>query len=426
MTEAPPVILICTVGGSSGPVRSAIDASRPVRVCFVVSDGANGPSSRAEVEGEGGLEAHARVQGCTQVEFVAVPTDDPDRALALLVGRLRQLQERNPGHRILADYTGGTKSMSGALLMAALSRSGVEVQVMAGKRPDLAQVEAGTEKRHPILSDFVVADRQLALAGSLVQRSDYPAALAILEELQARLDRAPGFRPPPDWRKRVAAALRACQVMASWDAFRHQEAWRLLDQALNDGMPFIEDIFEDAHVEALRGLGAQVRDEPSWRLCADLQRNAERLAGRGRFDDALARLYRLAEAAVQARLFTRWGLKSGKIPSSAVPEGFRRDEAMRRDNRTGEPFLELGLMRALELIEIKDPRDALVAAWDRRDDGRLVSPTWQAGRNKSILAHGYRSVDETAWKQASQWVDRQLARFWEAEAVPHLPTKLPI
>lgn len=426
MTEAPPVILVCTVGGSPDPIRSAIDASRPVRACFVVSDGVNGPSSRAEVAGEDGLEAHAKRQGCAQVEVVPVPTDDPDKAFALVVGRLRQLQDGNPGHRIVADYTGGTKSMSGALLMAALSRSGVEVQVMAGKRPDLSQVEAGTEKRHPILSDFVVADRQLALAGSLVQRSDYPAALAILEELQARLDRAPGFRPPGDWRKRVAAARRACQVMASWDAFRHQEAWRLLEQASDDGMPFIEDVFEDAHVEALRGLGSQPRDEPSWRLCADLHRNAERLAGRGRFDDALARLYRLAEAAVQARLFSRWSLKSGEIPPSEVPEGFSRDAAMKRDRRTGEAYLELGLMRALELIEHKDPGDALVAAWDRRDDGRLASPSWHAGRNRSILAHGYRPVDERTWKQASSWVDQRLARFWEGEAVPPLPTRLPI
>lgn len=426
VTASPPVILVCSVGGSRDPIRSAIEALHPARACFVVSDGANGPSSITEVEGPDGHKAHAERLGCEATEVLKVPADDPDGALARVGGRLRQLQADHPGHRIVADYTGGTKSMSGALLMAALARSGIEVQVMAGRRPDLRHVEPGTEKRHPVPSDFVVADRQLSLAASLARGCDYSAALVVLDGLQRQLARGnQAFRPPRDWTCRLAAALRACQVLAHWDAFRHARAWQLLSQARDDGMPYM-DAFTEAHASALERLASQPRDEPSWRLCSDLQRNAERLAARGRFDDALARLYRLAEAAAQARLFARWHLRSGAIPPAELPDRLRSADLERRDRRTGQVFLELPLMRTLELLEARDPQDPLVAAWDRREDGRLASPAWQAGRNRSILAHGFQPVDEATWTAAKRWIDDRLAPFWQGEAMPPLPTTLPI
>lgn len=57
------------------------------------------------------------------------------------------LAERFPGARFIADYTGGTKTMTAALVCTALERDDVTLQLVSGARPDLVAVRDGTEWR---------------------------------------------------------------------------------------------------------------------------------------------------------------------------------------------------------------------------------------------------------------------------------------
>ena len=54
--------------------------------------------------------------------------------------------ERFPGARFGADSTGGAKTMIAAPVCAALERGDVELQLVAGARPDLVRVEDGAEQ----------------------------------------------------------------------------------------------------------------------------------------------------------------------------------------------------------------------------------------------------------------------------------------
>jgi hypothetical protein len=132
---------------------------RPDVVWFLVSDGKSGESSASQIE------SLKLTDGCpAQPQVLGIPADDPDAAYKKCRAYLAQARKLHPDHRVIADYTGGTKSMTGALLMAAFAQPGVEVQFMVGERADLAQVKPGSEKPQLMAADFIMAERDFAAA----------------------------------------------------------------------------------------------------------------------------------------------------------------------------------------------------------------------------------------------------------------------
>src|ERR1700680_3177517 len=117
-------ILVCTVGGSHQPILTALKARPWDRVVFVCST--ETPESRSsagmvtepvEIAGPEAMPSQRLdpipVQAglaAADWEILEVPPDEPDRPFSALVDRLRPLAR--DGARLVADYTGGTKSMS--------------------------------------------------------------------------------------------------------------------------------------------------------------------------------------------------------------------------------------------------------------------------------------------------------------------------
>jgi hypothetical protein len=228
-----PVVYICTVGGSPQPIATALRLIRPDLVWFLVSDGKSGESSRTQVESAeiDYDKAHGFrgkglrfADGCPEtIGVFPVPADDPDRTYAICRSLLANARSLYPEHRLIADYTGGTKSMTGGLLMAALTQAGVEVQFMLGERPDLVQVKAGSERPQRMAADFVMAERDFAAAEQAADAYDCAAAQRLLHELRYRLQKV-AVKPPKAWSRRLEQALAWTGVMAHWDAFSHGAA----------------------------------------------------------------------------------------------------------------------------------------------------------------------------------------------------------
>ncbi len=423
-----PVCLVCTVGGSPQPIATALRVLRPDAVWFLVSDGKSGESSRGQVESAEIVYDRATgasgpglkfVDGCpADCRVTAMPADDPDAAYKECRSVLREAQRRYPGHRLLADYTGGTKSMTGALLMAAFAQPGIEVQFMAGERPDLVQVRAGSESPQVMAADFVLAERDFAAAEQAVAGYDYAAARALLAALQARLDGIVS-RPPKAWRRRLGRALGWTAMMALWDGFDHREAARRAKSEPELG----NMLAGTGHLQPLLALGATAKRQPGWDVCADLWLNALRRGERGRYDDAVARLYRLVEAAVQAQLWARHGLESGRIAPDLLP-GDMVGATRRTDPKTGVEYALLGLEQSVRLLRHRDPGDPLAAVYVR--DNGSHGPPWLVRRNNSILAHGFTSVGAEAWTEARDWVEAHLTPFFAGAAFAQLPRQIPV
>ena len=97
-------------------------ALRPVAVRFIVSEATDHVRSSSNQ-----VESLRGEPDCpADVGTYSVPADDPDATFARCVEWMRGAQRLFPESRLVADYTGGTKSMTGGLLMAAMVSIGVK------------------------------------------------------------------------------------------------------------------------------------------------------------------------------------------------------------------------------------------------------------------------------------------------------------
>jgi CRISPR-associated protein (Cas_Cas02710) len=156
-------ILFVTVGGSFQPIVTAIQSLQPDRVIFIASDGERG--SVSQVVGEGtpcevrrGSEVIERLPNIpTQVglgenfqpqrDVIRIQNpDDLGECYSKISEYIRHLQAET-GNEIMADYTGGTKTLSAALVLAAAD-CGVSLYLtIAGDRENLIKVEKGEMTR---------------------------------------------------------------------------------------------------------------------------------------------------------------------------------------------------------------------------------------------------------------------------------------
>ncbi len=151
-------ILFVTVGGSFQPIVTAIASLQPQRVIFIASDGEKG--SKSQVIGVGtpceqriGAEVIARLPNIpTQVnlgqnfqperDLILVQNpDDLAECYPKIYNYIRNLQLER-GQEIMADYTGGTKTLSAAMVMAAVD-CGISLYITIAARDNLVKVERG-------------------------------------------------------------------------------------------------------------------------------------------------------------------------------------------------------------------------------------------------------------------------------------------
>lgn len=431
-TDTRPVYLFATVGGSPQPVISAMRALRPAAVCFIVSRAEAGSrGSRSQVD-DATITLDDRT-GATcpglrhqpdcprdRVQVCETPADDPDKTFEQCRNKLLEAQARYPDHRFVADYTGGTKSMTGGLLMAAFSVEGIDTQFMAGQRQNLFQIAPGTEAPRAISAEAVLVDREMRRIDSLVANYNYAAAAQLAKTLKNRAENAAAVQKGT--RKRIARASLLLDIFALWDSFQHAEAAKRARADHETGGEAGAALEAMGLYEPLLQLADAGRDQSNWRLCADLWLNAKRCAERRRYDDAVARLYRLTEAAVQAQLWNAYGISSPP-PWNSVPDDLKTgmDPIRGRDARGEYKAAGLGLERSIRLLRHFADDDPLAAARGGMTSGPLA---WAKMRNNSILAHGFRSLQEENWSEASQWIEAHFRAFWRAVEPPQLPRNL--
>jgi len=391
-----PVILALTVGGSPEPLRTAIAQNDPIELLLIASDGADGQASSRD-EARTLADAFKATSQSRFASIIETPADNVGLAFARIGASLDSLATRHPGRRIIANYTGGTKGMSTALLMAAFQR-GLPTQLTTGLRADLRQVASGTEAIQDIDTRLIGLETELAVALRVATHGDYAAAEQLIAGLQRRV-RDEGLSAG-----KLGGKLEMCRdwsrCLAAWDRFDHKTAWAILAKAT--GRAWSDDLHRGGQAAILEEL-AKGRDEPSLALCQDLLENARRRQRQGRFDDALARLYRFVEACAQTRLFRQWGLNSGEIAEEDCPAELLAGLAPRFNSRLKKHVFELGLERTMKLLRHKDAHDPLASAFL---DAAPKEIDWLRARNRSILAHGYRAIQAEPVETAFAWIDQ--------------------
>jgi len=416
-------LLICTVGGSHEPILRAVEAVQPDFVLFVCSrdDEATGrPGSYIQIVGKGNI---VRAHGDSKPTLPNIPTQiglEEDRYAHIRVSAddfdsvysgINDWLERNvqKGQEIVADYTGGTKTMSAALVAVALDRPGIRLQLVTGPRVNLVKVESGMEIPLPAGVARTRFRRQLAQALVPWRRHAYDEAETLLEDIGAPQD--------PRLLGEYHRALNLSRAFAAWDRFQHDRAHELLSAHASQ--------VGTAWPSLLGDLSAMTGDRPArepLRLF-DLWRNAQRRSIQGRYDDAVARLYRLLEWSAQWLLRTRAGIDTADVPAERVPEHLTL-----HPNREGR--FQAGLYQAWQLAAVHCGQE--VNDFWKSESRHLLDLLKM--RNHSILAHGFAPLGEEEWRRFAQWTEERLLPLlldssgqapWRVKKLPaQLPVKM--
>lgn len=388
-----PKVLVISLGGSPEGQIASVLHHRPDLVIFFASP------ETAQYSGQ--ILERARDAGLT-VKSKTYVSEDPQNLSTSYASALTAVQTAiesgQDSGTVLVDITGGTKAMSAALALAAV-RFGCVFSYVGGdarNKDGVGIVETGKEQifttQNPWLLFGVEWARQFAFA---FNRSQFSAAMGIARAALARVR----YADRGVWRakEKMAAAYDA------WDRFDHLRARAGLAEAIR--------LFEDALVSegeshplrpligTLRSHEAQLADltqgsegftRPSREQVADLLANAERRAAEGKYDDAVARLYRAIELIGQVALYAKHRCLSKAVPVELIPDAVR-DELVPRSTRSDTVSLGLeAVFRLLCALEVEEGKRFMARHQDFR--GQLGS------RNASILAHGLSPVNEKNYR----------------------------
>jgi len=383
------------------PEAFALREARPDYVVFVCSQPGDTQTGSLDF-----VDQYATLAGLAPEQYEVLALPDPDdlvRCYEALVARFADLRQRFPGAELLADYTAGTKSMSAALVLAALDSEGspeVQLRLVRGARGRQATVIPGTESFAPVSGVHDVrARRFLGLARSALERYDYAEAAATLDEAMRR-------ELSPTLRSQLERARNLCRAFDAWDRYELPTAIRLFELYRRDwhrqhtvleqlqGVVAAFSLVEQPPTDQPR-LAAldQLRDP--YLAVEDVLYNAERRAAQARYDDAMARVYRALELLVQLRLWLGHRIDTANVDLARVPEE-RRAQLAARDRGNGA--VRLALVQAWDLLA--DLPAEPLADWLRAERGRLLD--WTKHRNASLLAHGFSPVTAAIWQQHGQ------------------------
>jgi CRISPR-associated protein (TIGR02710 family) len=266
-------ILFVTVGSSSDPIVTSINTLRPDRVIFVCSSGNHGSQSKLDE-----IITQCNLKDKFNLHEDLVFVDDPDRLFEVYKGIIHKVQGISTGD-FLADYTGGTKTMSSALTLAALDL-GMQLYVTTKDRNNTYKVEKGQRvKKVSVASLFVKRSVTQSLPPLIIQYN-YSAICAQLEKLHT------DFELSSDDDKYVENLSNFYKGLDLWDKFDHEGAYSYLEKFIryDKTQPLIlflkqvigsrvtfDDVFKSENgtkghgYEIVQDLFLMLKDEPPWR-----------------------------------------------------------------------------------------------------------------------------------------------------------------
>ncbi|MBX3230649.1 MAG: TIGR02710 family CRISPR-associated protein [Labilithrix sp.] len=410
-------LLICTVGGSPEPIVAALKQWRPVRVRFVHTPATKGkiaeilPKAREE-----GVDLDAG-----RYDLLELP-DEQDftscvEHLRALTDEVRAWAARGDGCQVVVDITGGTKCMTAAMAIQAShwpclfsyvggkerTKDGVGIAVSGSEIVRHAQ-NPWDALGHQAVDEFVV----------LFDQHAYLAAANVAAATMRRVSR-------PDRKRELSSLEQLAKALEAWDRFDHMTSKNLLESVSKSANDLRAALGPTRGDRVLAGAAQLVThlgqlglaQPPSRHHVLDLLANAKRRSDEGRFDDAVARLYRATEAIAQVALKEGHGVESTeKVPLERIPESLRITWAPRADNG----LIPLGLQDAYALLAVLN--DPLGTTFQGVGLSGTKSPL--VARNRSILAHGFERVSDAVFDKL--WTSALSLANVDVASLPSFPT----
>lgn len=394
---------IFTVGGSTDPIINAIKNEGFDYVLFVCSSGKPEVASERLVDGnplKQGEKIIAVETGLSHDKYKKILLDvsviDDINAIygeleSKLLPEVNSLVDQWRNVEVIANYTGGTKSMSVALVLLAIYQQGWDLQINAGTRTNLIKIDSG---------DFPIPINKVNLnyRGEKIH-FEYFMSKFYYEEILERVERLLRDKTLlPELRQELMILRNILRVLILWDKFEHEKAEIELDNILK-GLSEESEIYKRMHLYRiwLKKINGKIKKSEFGKVI-DLFYNAKRRAEQERFDDAVARYYRAIEMLGQLRLLNKYNIDSSNIKCNeleGLPEKTRvllNKLCEKKSDERGR--LKIGLVDDYEVLESYD--DELGKFYFERKKQLLNA---LERRNSSILAHGIKPILKDDFKE---------------------------
>ncbi len=379
--------MLISVGGAEAPIVSSVKSHLPDKIIFFVSK-----ASREQVSAKIMPAIFDGIGKMIDHEFIVTPDEaDIGESTKILLDEVPRAMRKLgqdaqwPG---LADYTGGTKTMSAAVVWASSMFPCLFNYVGGTERGKngLGVVLDGSERHVTLQNPWdKLAYFEIQHAMRLFDCAQYANSAELFAKTEGKVT---------DEKAKRSLSLLAAIVRAyhEWDIFNHKTALslfsknfdRLKDFPMSDN-PFLPDLSEFTEsVEKNYGALKKFDTEPFF-LVHDLLSNARRRADLEiKFEDATARTYSAIERTAKIAL-KKYGIDNSKCDPGCIPETIRQEYILKYSRE--DTLLHFGCHASFHLLLNLNDDMGKRFSENTRINAHL------AERNNSILAHGTHSID---------------------------------
>ena len=296
---------------------------------------------------------------------------------------------------IVIDYTSGTKSMSVGLVIAALDKRIGSLVYVGGKRDKNGRVISGLERPIALEPNRIYVEELFDEAVKLFNTCQYDSCLEIANQAKSMVANH-------IIENKITLLEKLAQAYSLWDKFNLGESFSLLNTLSSNSL--LADWGIKSRLEGSKEILYKERNMP---FCeekvADLLENARRRGdAEKKYDDAVARLYRLLEYIAQFEI-DKHGLyrKNGKgdpdtedLNIDKLPAELKNKYSKHKDSKDNK--VKLSLHQDYELLFDVNSNLGKTFKQEYETGGlrKVIS-----SRNNSILAHGFNPVSEENYRK---------------------------
>lgn len=389
-------IFICTVGGAPEPIVKSLDTYHPSHVVFVCSEQSKKFVSQ--------IKEAAQWRGIEKEKTLLISDHEN---LVTCVRDMRKylhdyLFETKIGFDadMLAEISGGTKCMVAALTLSMMDFK-CTFSYVGGEERSKEQVGIVLNGKERVIKfenpwDALLINPLRAMADAF-NKCQFAAALNYAATLKSNDNVYKNF---------YAAIYDIIKAFRDWDLFDYNAA----KKAFKGGMQYLHQkklpssfepelekfencqersgkLYEESqHLKAFSDGKAALQEPQGLLYLQDLLANATRAARRGRYDDAVARLYSLVEKRVKIEL--AWlGIDNSRITQEQMAKMPAQFQSRYFPDSKGH--YKLPLEASYQFLIAMQPDNELGQLYQRRkEELKKIQDT----RNKSLLAHGFDPV----------------------------------
>ena len=380
-------IMILSLGGSPEPLRKSIAEHQPDILIFF--------ASHDSVIKSGEVLQGLATKPKTETEIAENPNSLYECYKAAKRCVDRAARHELPEQDIIVDYTGGTKVMSAALLLATAGHS-FGFNYVGGdmrSKDGLGVVQNGHEQMYEDMNPWAAfAEEERRQIITLFNARRYGAVIQIMENYNRGL--------PPQIESYFKFVRQLSNGFLFWDQFQHKKALDCLQKgvaALDQHLKYYPgDLYDQLkeelqhHIEYLSNLLRKTNQMQNFDaiIIKELINNARRRIQDKSFDDAAARIYRALELYGQLCFQKAMGCSNDKAKPEKIPQALR-DEFIRKYCDPHTNLMKLPLQATFMVLQ-----SAGHVEGQRFFECEKKIKDIQSSRNHSILAHGIQPVTE--------------------------------